>query len=118
MFRHRPGPVALLAAAAILPAALLETLGSSTVPVGGLALPAGAAVLPLSALPGLRSTRRMGLLLALQGVLALGVVGLGAVGLAWPALVPAVPASGGHAAITLMAGGGGLFAPPAHPPKR
>src|SRR5919202_1795694 len=36
MFRHRPGPVALLAAAAILPASLLETLGSSTVPVGGL----------------------------------------------------------------------------------
>src|SRR3954463_11234162 len=36
MLRHRPGPIALLAAAAILPAALLETLGSSTVPVGGL----------------------------------------------------------------------------------
>src|SRR3954467_3451429 len=130
MLRHRPAPIALLAAAAILPAALLETLGSSTVPVGGLehllvvgvtalvaaiaaghltatavrrrdaqtallgtafstmtsmlavhalatpsvifgmngvvalagglSLPAGAGVLALSALPGLRSTRRMG----------------------------------------------------------
>src|SRR5919199_119944 len=179
MFRHRPGPIALLAAAAILPAALLETLGSSTVPVGGLehllvvgvtalvaaiasahltatavrrrdaqtallgtafstmtsmlgvhalstpgvlvgpngvvalagglSLPAGAAVLTLSALPGLRSTRRMGLLLALQGVLALGVVSLGAVGLAWPALVPPVPASGSRSALTLMAFGVALF---------
>jgi putative nucleotidyltransferase with HDIG domain len=36
MLAHRPGPIAILAAAAILPAALLETLGSSTVPVGGL----------------------------------------------------------------------------------
>src|SRR3954451_22286495 len=180
MLRHRPGPIALLAAAAILPAALLETLGSSTVPVGGLehllvvgvtalvaaiaaghltatavhrrdaqtallgtafstmtamlavhalatpgvifgmngvvalagglSLPAGAGVLALSALPGLRSTRRMGRLLALQAALAAGVAGLGAVGLAWPALVPAVPASGGRAALTLMAVGLALFA--------
>src|SRR3954447_26720329 len=180
MLRHRPGPIALLAAAAILPAALLETLGSSTVPVGGLehllvvgvtalvaaiaaghltatavrrrdaqtallgtafstmtsmlavralatpsvifgmngvaalagglSLRAGAGVLALSALPGLRSTRRMGRLLALQAALAAGVVGLGAVGLAWPALVPAVPASGGRAALTLMAVGLALFA--------
>src|SRR3954451_21573892 len=36
MLRHRPGPIALLAAAAIMPAALLETLGSSTVNAGGL----------------------------------------------------------------------------------
>jgi HD-GYP domain-containing protein (c-di-GMP phosphodiesterase class II) len=180
MLRHRPGPVALLAAAAVLPAALLETLGSSTVPVGGLehlvvggvtalvaaiasghltatairrrdaqtallgtafstmtsmlgvhalatpgvlvgpngvvalagglSLPAGATVLALSALPGLRSTRRMGVLLAVQVVLAAGVVGLGAVGLAWPALVPPVPASGSRAALTLMAVGVALFA--------
>src|SRR4051795_11421492 len=198
MLRHRPGPVALLAAAAIMPAALLETLGSETGKPGGLAaaaimpaalletlgsstvnagglehlvvvgvtalvaavasgsltatavrrrdaqtarlgtafstmtsmlavhalatpgvlfgmngvvalagglsLPAGAGVLALSALPGLRNTRRMGRLLALQGALAAGVVGLGAVGLAWPAFVPAVPASGGRAALTLLAG--------------
>jgi putative nucleotidyltransferase with HDIG domain len=180
MLRHRPGPVALLAAAAIMPAALLETLGSSTVAAsglehlvvvgvtalvaavasvsltatavrrrdaqtallgtafstmtsmlavhalatpgvifgangvvalaGGLSLPAGAGVLALSALPGLRSTRRMGRLLALQAVLAAGVGGLGAVGLAWPALVPAVPASGSRAALTLMAVGLALFA--------
>src|SRR4051795_10373148 len=207
MLRHRPGPVALLAAAAIMPAALLETLGSSTVPVGGLehlvaggvtalvaavasgsltatavrrrdaqtallgtafstmtsmlavhalatpgvlfgmngvvalagglSLPAGAGVLALSALPGLRSTRRMGRLLALQAALAAGVAGLGAggpaprrmgrllalqaalaagvaglgaVGLAWPALVPAVPTTGSRAALTLMAVGLALFA--------
>src|SRR3954471_14603950 len=179
MLRHRPGPIALLAAAAILPAALLETLGSSTVPVGGLehllvvgvtalvaaiasgrltatavrrrdaqtallgtafstmtsmlavhalatpgvlfgmngvvalagglSLPAGAGVLALSALPGLRSTRRMGRLLALQAALAAGVVGLGAVGLAWPAVVPAVPTTGSRAALTLMAVGLALF---------
>src|SRR3954453_6454353 len=179
MLRHRPGPVALLAAAAILPAALLETLGSSTVPVGGLehllvvgvtalvaaiaaghltatavrrrdaqtallgtafstmtsmlavhalatpsvifgmngvvalagglSLTAGAGVLPPRPLPGLRAPRRRGRLLALQAALAAGVAGLGAVGLAWPALVPAVPARGGRAAPDRIGGGLALF---------
>jgi putative nucleotidyltransferase with HDIG domain len=180
MIRHRPGPLVLLAAAAVLPGALLETLGSSTLPVGGLehlvvvgvtalvaalasgrltatavrrrdaqtallgtafstmtamlavhalatpgvlfgmngvvalagglSLPAGAAVLALSALPGLRDTRRMGPLLALQGALVACVVGLGTAGLAWPSLVPPVPQSGSRAALTLMAVGLALFA--------
>src|SRR3954464_1518085 len=35
MFRHRPGPLALLAAAALLPGAVLETFGSSSVAVSG-----------------------------------------------------------------------------------
>src|SRR4051794_19303387 len=35
MFRHRPGPLALLAAAAVLPGAVLEAFGSSGVAVSG-----------------------------------------------------------------------------------
>jgi hypothetical protein len=173
MLRHRPGPLALLAGAAILPGAVLETFGASTVAVGGrghfalvgiaalvaafasagltaagvrrrdgqttllgtafstmtallavhgfatpgvlvgpngvvavaggLSLPAGAAVLALTALPAVRSARRMGPLLGLQATLAGIVLALGAAGLLWPALVPAVPASGSRAALALMA---------------
>jgi putative nucleotidyltransferase with HDIG domain len=179
MFRHRPGPLALLAAATVLPGAVLETVGATNVAVsglghfvlvgftaliaalasvgltaagvrrkdgqtallgtafstmtamlavhafttpgvlvgmngvvalaGGLSLPAGAAVLALTALPSLRGTRRMGRLLALQVVLAGGVVALGAAGVAWPALVPPVPQSGSRAALILMAVGLALF---------
>ena len=180
MFRHRPGPLALLAAATVLPGALLETFGASNVAVsgpghfalvgitaliaafasagltaagvrrrdgqtallgtafstmtamlaihalttpgvlvgmngvvalaGGLSLPAGAAVLALTALPALRRTRRMGRLLALQALLAGGVLALGAAGLLWPELVPPVPQSGDRAALALMAVGLALFA--------
>src|SRR4051794_34757672 len=35
MLRHRPGPLALLAASAVLPGAVLEAFGSSTVAVSG-----------------------------------------------------------------------------------
>jgi len=175
MFRHRPGPLALLAAAALLPGAVLETFGSSSVAVsgaghfalvgvaaviaavasigltvagvrrrdgqttllgtafstmtamlavhgfatpgvlvgpngvvavaGGLSLPVGAAVLALTALPAVRTTRRMGRLLGLQAALAAGIVALGASGLLRPSLVPAVPASGSRAALALMATG-------------
>ena len=179
MLRHRPGPLALLAAAAILPGAMLETFGQSNVAVsgrghfalvgvaalvaavasggltaagvrrrdgqttllgtafstmtamlavhgfatpgvlvgpngvvavaGGLSLPAGAAVLALTALPAVRSTRRMAPLLALQAALAAGVLALGVTGRLWPALVPNVPQSGSRAALTLMAVGVVLF---------
>jgi putative nucleotidyltransferase with HDIG domain len=179
MLRHRPGPLALLAAAALLPGAVLEAFGSNSVAVsgaghfalvgiaavvaavasigltaagvrrrdgqttllgtafstmtamlavhglatpgvlfgpngvvavaGGLSLPVGAAVLALTALPGVRTTRRMGRLLVLQAALAAGVLVLGATGLLWPALVPAVPASGSRAALTLMMTGIVLF---------
>jgi hypothetical protein len=179
MFRHRPGPLALLAAAAILPGAMLEAFGSSTVPIsgnghfalvttaalvaalastgltaagvrrrdgrttllgiafstmtammavhaiatpgvlvgpngvvalaGGLSLPAGAAVLALTALPAVRTLRRMAPLLALQAVLGAAIVGAGIAGLVWPALVPAVPQTGGTAALALMAFVFGLF---------
>jgi HD-GYP domain-containing protein (c-di-GMP phosphodiesterase class II) len=179
MFRHRPGPLALLAASALLPGAVLETAGSSSVAVsgtghfalvgvaaliaafasagltvagvrrrdgqttllgtafstmtamlavhglatpgvlvgpngvvavaGGLSLPVGAAVLALTALPAVRTTRRMGRLLALQAALAAGVLALGAAGLLCPTLVPAVPASGSRAAVALMAAGIALY---------
>src|SRR5919107_2442780 len=179
MFRHRPGPLALLATAALLPGAVLEAFGSSSVAVsgtghfalvgvaaliaavacagltaagvrrrdgqttllgtafstmtamlavhgfatpgvlvgpngvvavaGGLSLPVGAAVLALTALPSVRTTRRMGRLLALQAALAVSVLALGAAGLLWPALVPAVPASGSRAALALMVTGIVLF---------
>jgi putative nucleotidyltransferase with HDIG domain len=179
MLRHRPGPLALLAASAVVPGAVLEAFGSSTVAVsgrghfalvgvaalvaafasagltaagvrrhdgqttllgtafstmtamlavhgfatpgvlvgpngvvavaGGLSLPAGAAVLALTALPAVRSMRRMAPLLALQAGLAATVVALGAVGLLWPGLVPAVPQSGSRAALALMTIGLVLF---------
>ena len=179
MFRHRPGPLAALAASAVVPGAVLEAFGKASVAIGGtghfalvsvaalvagfasagltaagvrrrdaqiallgtafstmtallavhglatpgvlvgpngvvalaggLSLPAGAAVLALTALPGLRGTRRMGPLLALQAALAAMVLGLGAAGLLWPALVPAVPAAGSRTAIALMSLGLTLF---------
>jgi putative nucleotidyltransferase with HDIG domain len=179
MFRHRPGPLALLAAAALLPGAVLEAFGSGAVAVGGLghfalvgavalvaavasagltvagvrrrdgqttllgtafstmtallavhglatpgvvfgpngvvavagglSLPIGAAVLALTALPGVRTARRMRPLLVLQAALIAAVLGLGATGLLWPTLVPAVPASGSRAALALLATGVLLF---------
>jgi putative nucleotidyltransferase with HDIG domain len=177
MLRHRPGPLALLAAAALLPGAVLEAFGSGAVAVGGtghfalvgtvalvaavasagltaagvrrrdgqttllgtafstmtamlavhgfatpgvlvgpngvvavaggLSLPVGAAVLALTAVPAVRTARRMAPLLALQAALIAGVLALGATGLLWPSLVPAVPASGSRAALVLM--GTGIF---------
>src|ERR687890_796017 len=80
MLRHRPGLLALLAASAILPGA----------------------VLALTALPGLRGMRTLGPLLAFQGALAALVLALGAAGLLWPALVPPVPRSGSWEAKALM----------------
>src|SRR3954465_11375325 len=169
MLRHRPGPLALLAASAVLPGAVLEALGrrrgggggfgpfalvgvaaviaavasigltaagvrrrdgqtallgiafstmsallaihgfatpgvlvgpNGVVAVaGGLSLPVGAAVLALTALPAVRTARRMGPLLVLQATLVAAVLVLGSPGLLWPGLVPAVPASGSRAAL-------------------
>jgi putative nucleotidyltransferase with HDIG domain len=180
MLRHRPGPLALLAASALLPGAALEQFGAANVAIsgrghfflvaiaagvaafasagltatavrrrdgqaallgtafstmtamlavhglatpgvvfgpngvvalaGGLSLPVGAGLLALTALPRLRDTRRMGPLLALQAALAVAVFALGAAGLAWPELVPAVPASGSRSALVLMIGGASLYA--------
>jgi HD-GYP domain-containing protein (c-di-GMP phosphodiesterase class II) len=59
MLRHRPGPLALLAAAAILPGAVLETFGGATVPVGGtghFAIAVGVALVAGLASAGLTAT--------------------------------------------------------------
>ncbi|HEY7074694.1 MAG TPA: HD-GYP domain-containing protein [Solirubrobacteraceae bacterium] len=69
---------------------------------GGISMPAGGFVLALSALPAVRRTRRIGLLVALQVAVALAVVALGAVGLARPDVVPAVPAPRSAPAVALL----------------
>jgi HD-GYP domain-containing protein (c-di-GMP phosphodiesterase class II) len=75
---------------------------------GGATLPVGAVILTLSAFPlprGLRTVRR---LLVLQAVLIAAVVGLGVSALAWPSLLPPVPAPKSAAALVLL--GIGLLA--------
>ena len=69
---------------------------------GGLGIPVGTGLLALTALPALRRTRRVGRLLVLQSVLALGVVALAAYGLAFPTRVPKVPVAGSDAALALL----------------
>jgi HD-GYP domain-containing protein (c-di-GMP phosphodiesterase class II) len=111
--RRNDGQTTLLGTAFSTMTALLAVHGFATPGVlvgpngvvavaGGLSLPAGAAVLALSALPAVRSARRMAPLLGLQAALATAVLALGAAGLLWPELVPAVPQSGGRAALALM----------------
>src|SRR4051794_40988297 len=72
---------------------------------GGISMPAGGLVLALSALPAVRRTRRIGRLVAGQVALALAVVALGVVGLAWPDVVPAVPAPQSGPVLLLLAFG-------------
>ena len=118
--RRRDGRTVLLGTAFSTMTAMLAVHGLATPGVlfgpngvvavaGGTSLPAGAAVLALTALPGLRSTRSMAPLLALQAALAVAVLVLGAAGLLWPDLVPAVPASGSPEAKVLMLVGVTLF---------
>ena len=118
--RRRDGRTALIGTAFSTMTAMLAVHGLATPGVlagpngvvalaGACSLPAGAAVLALTALPGLRSTRRMTPLLVLQAVLAAGVLALGAAGLLWPTLVPAVPSAGSTGAIVLMILGVTLF---------
>jgi putative nucleotidyltransferase with HDIG domain len=77
---------------------------------GAATLPAGAAVLALSAIPPLRQPRSMRSLLALQAFALVSVVGLGVVGMAFPTVVPPVPAPGSHGAVTALIIGVALFA--------
>ena len=77
---------------------------------GAASLPAGAVVLALSALPGLRRPRNIGALIAAQIAIAAAIVALGVCALAFPAIVPAVPATGGRAAYALLAVGVALLA--------
>src|SRR3954465_9324757 len=108
--RRRDGRTVVLGTAFSTMTAMLAVHGLATPGVlfgpngvvavaGGMSLPAGAAVLALTALPGLRTARRMAPLLTLQAGLAAAVLVLGSPGLLWPGLVPAVPASGSRAAL-------------------
>jgi putative nucleotidyltransferase with HDIG domain len=123
--RARDGRAILLGTAFSTTTALLAVHGFSTPGVvvgmngvialaGGLSIPVGAALLALTALPGLRRPRRIAPLLALQGTLAVGVLGLGAAALAMPSLVPMVPKAGSTPAFALLAFGLGCLAVLAH----
>ena len=69
---------------------------------GGATLPAGAVLLTLSILPLPRVLQSIRSLLILEGVLLAVVIGLGISALAWPSLLPAVPAPNSGAAIGLL----------------
>jgi HD-GYP domain-containing protein (c-di-GMP phosphodiesterase class II) len=76
---------------------------------GAASLPAGALVLALSALPALRRPSCVRPLLAAQLVIAAAILLLGVSALAWPELVPAVPAARTPAAYVVLAVGLGLL---------
>src|SRR3954451_23402083 len=69
---------------------------------GGISVPLGAGLLALTALPALRRPGRIGPLLAVQGVLFIGVLLLGLIGLSMPDAVPAVPEAGTQPAFVLL----------------
>ena len=94
---------ALLAVHGLTTPGVLVGLNGVVALAGAASLPTGAAVLALSALPALRRPDRIGPLLALQALLAAGVLALGWLGVAHPQLVPMVPATGSTAAIALLA---------------
>jgi hypothetical protein len=77
---------------------------------GAATLPAGAAVLALSAIPTLRQPRSMRGLLAFQGFALVAVLGLGIVGMAFPSVVPPVPAPRSGGAVVALIVGVALFA--------
>jgi HD-GYP domain-containing protein (c-di-GMP phosphodiesterase class II) len=77
---------------------------------GGATLPAGAAILALSVLPLPRFLSGVRPLVVAEGVLLVLVLGLGVAALAFPDLVPGVPAVGSPGAIALMVVGLVLFA--------
>ena len=72
---------------------------------GGATLPAGAVILALSVLPLPPALRSVKALLALQVVLLAFVIGLGVSALAWPGLLPTVPAPNSEPALALLAVG-------------
>jgi HD-GYP domain-containing protein (c-di-GMP phosphodiesterase class II) len=69
---------------------------------GGATLPAGALILAMSVLPLPRVLQSVRTLLVLEGVLLTVVIGLGFSALAWPSLVPSVPAPNSNAAMALL----------------
>lgn len=77
---------------------------------GGATLPAGALILAVSVLPLPRVLRNVLPFLLVEGALLAVVLALGASALAWPSLLPAVPAPGGRDALALLAVGMVAFA--------
>ena len=123
--RARDGRAILLGTAFSTTTALLAVHGFATPGVvvgmngvialaGGASLPVGATLLALTAIPALRRPRRIAPLLILQAVLAIGVLSLGALALAFPSIVPMVPAAGSPPAIALLVWGLGCLAVLAH----
>jgi HD-GYP domain-containing protein (c-di-GMP phosphodiesterase class II) len=111
----------LVGTAFALMAALLALHGFSTPGVvfgqngvvaitGGATLPAGAVVLAASVLPLPRVLRSVTPFLVLEAALLAVVLALGASALAWPSLLPPVPAPGGRDALALLAVGMAAFA--------
>ncbi|HZP73660.1 MAG TPA: HD-GYP domain-containing protein [Gaiellaceae bacterium] len=77
---------------------------------GGATLPVGALILSSSVFPLPRTITNVKPVLAVQAMLVACVFGLGALALAWPSLLPAVPASKSPEAIGLLAVGLAAFA--------
>ncbi len=69
---------------------------------GGATLPVGGIILAVSVLPLPRVLRNVVPFLLVEAGLLLGVLALGATALAWPGLMPAVPAPGGRDALALL----------------
>ncbi len=76
---------------------------------GGATLPIGALILTSSVLPLPRTVTNVKPVLVVQAVLVAGVFGLGGIALAWPSLLPAVPAAKSPEAIVLLAIGLAAF---------
>jgi HD-GYP domain-containing protein (c-di-GMP phosphodiesterase class II) len=81
---------------------LIAVTGAATLPVGGL-------VMALSALPLFASARAIPRVIAVQAVLACGIVAVSIVGLVEPSLVPGVPSPRSAPAIALFAIGLGVY---------
>jgi putative nucleotidyltransferase with HDIG domain len=114
--RRNDGRIVLVGTAFTVMAALLAIHGLATPGVivgyngvialtGAATLPVGGAVLALSALPGLRRPRGIRALLVLQAFCVVGVVSLGFAGMAFPTLVPSVPAPASKPAFLALAAG-------------
>jgi putative nucleotidyltransferase with HDIG domain len=105
---------ALLAVHALATPGVLVGPNGVTAIAGAASMPVGAAVLALTALPGLRRPRSVAPLLVLQAMLGAGIVALGTLAMAFPGLLPRVPAPASPAAVALLAIGAPLFLLLAH----
>jgi HD-GYP domain-containing protein (c-di-GMP phosphodiesterase class II) len=76
---------------------------------GGVTIPVGAALLSLLGVPSLADPRRIRAILGVQLATMVAIFAVSGLGLAYPALVPHVPAPKSLSAILLLAGGGALL---------